>query len=298
MKDKVLVTLLDEQNLDYSKQLFASAKFNGGWDGDFLILSIDIDPEKLEWFKKQNIYILPCKKISSNNKNVNEKLLAKLNLFSPELKQWKKILYLDVDIIIRAKLDQILPEEGIKAAKYYKGFNKYKIFNHTYSYKNLYSNSTLALDSDLIENDTLSNLELEVKKFTQNTKKPSHLKLAEELITNHYFQKQFKPISIIYNVVPHLMKSIYGLDNKEVQGAIIHFQHEKPWDQNSYFHNEWLLNYQKANDFNNSPSTKKSYSPDEIEAIENNLAKKWILNYPKNKFTNIKGKLGNLLVKK
>lgn len=298
MKDKVLVTLVDEQNLDYSKQLFASAKFNGGWDGDFLILSININSEKLDWFKKQNIYILPCKKIASGNKNINEKLLTKLNLFSSELKQWKKILYLDVDIIIRAKLDQILPEEGIKAVKYYKGFDKYKIFNHAYNYKNLYSNSTLAFDSDLIKNDTLSNLELEVEKFTQTTKKSSYLKLTEELVTNHYFKKQFKPISIIYNIVPHLLRSIYGLDNKEIKGAIIHFQHEKPWDQNNYFYNEWLINYQKANNLSHASSTAKIWSSKEIKDLETNLAKKWMLNYPKSKFINIKGRLGNLLAKK
>jgi hypothetical protein len=38
---KLLVTLADEKYIDQAKQLFSSAYWNGGWDGDFMLLSYE-----------------------------------------------------------------------------------------------------------------------------------------------------------------------------------------------------------------------------------------------------------------
>jgi len=48
MKKHLLVTLANENYINQAKQLFSSAYFNGGWDGDYLLLAHEIPENKLK----------------------------------------------------------------------------------------------------------------------------------------------------------------------------------------------------------------------------------------------------------
>ena len=111
----VLTTVVDENYLEYAKQLFSGAYFNAGWKGDFLLIAHEVPREKLQWFIDKGIYVMGCKKFDSREyiERWHVSVMSKVYLFTTKMKRWDKVLYLDVDMIIRASLDKLMDVENL-----------------------------------------------------------------------------------------------------------------------------------------------------------------------------------------
>jgi len=130
MKRNLLVTTADENYIDAAKQFFASAYFNSGWQGDYMLLSCGINEKKLQWFKDRGIFVKKCEPLAPvgyKNRwaasNIN-----KIYLFQEEMKHWGKVLFFDADTIIRASLDGLLRVKSIVST--YPSLNRTKIREH------------------------------------------------------------------------------------------------------------------------------------------------------------------------
>jgi len=116
MKKNLLVTIADKNYFEKAKQLFSSVYFNAGWQGDYMILvpSKDKNEPGLEWFRKKGILV---KVLEPLYKDIIESVprndvILKFHLFTPEFKKWGHIIFLDVDIIVRASLDELTKVKG------------------------------------------------------------------------------------------------------------------------------------------------------------------------------------------
>lgn len=89
---KILVQVADKNYLDHSKALFANAKHQGRWDGDYCLIANNVKNADLGDFYKAGIKIL-----HTNNPNY---YYAKLDVFDIYFKRWDCVLYMDADIII------------------------------------------------------------------------------------------------------------------------------------------------------------------------------------------------------
>ena len=130
MKSSLLVTLADKKYIDQAKQLFSGAYFNAGWQGDYMLLAHDIPDKDLKWFLDKGILVKKCKGVFTDEEF--EKLhnswgskyrplgfvsiaLSKFYLFTPEFKKWKNVVYLDLDIVVRASLEELARVRGFWA---------------------------------------------------------------------------------------------------------------------------------------------------------------------------------------
>ena len=93
-KGAVLVTLADQSYLEQAKQVFASAYFNAGWKGDYLLLAHEIPEKDLQWFRQKGILIYHCQRIFNPKiAGAHPAILSKLYLFEDYFKKWQTIIY-------------------------------------------------------------------------------------------------------------------------------------------------------------------------------------------------------------
>jgi lipopolysaccharide biosynthesis glycosyltransferase len=252
MKEAVLVTLSSKDHLEYAKQLFASAYFNGGWNGDYLLLACAVPPKDLLWFKNRGILIKECEPISLEfSRCWREKeapfRLAKLNLFTPFFKQWEHVIYLDTDIIVRASFHDLVRIRNFAACLDFKPYaylgrqiahwgdlsGKYDFYCPTFN------SGVMTFDTKLITDELFSVL------LNLGEKYRNIYNFADQPVLNLYFYKKWKKISTSYNSYPdHFL--FYGIPRKWFEGIILHLIHYRPWDPRSPYYAEWLGNYSKA----------------------------------------------------
>ena len=109
----LLVTLANANFIDQAKQVFSSAYWPGGWDGDFLLLAHNVPEEDLDWFRNKGILVKCCSNAFS--KPIGRFSLAvydKFRLFTPEFRQWENIVYLDGDVMVRGPLTPLVEVQG------------------------------------------------------------------------------------------------------------------------------------------------------------------------------------------
>jgi lipopolysaccharide biosynthesis glycosyltransferase len=261
MKTHVLVTLADENYVEQAKQLFSSAYWNGGWDGDYLLLSYKIPEKKLKWFRKKGIFIFKCKELCKNSAIRNyrsitwtKSVINKFYLFDYSFKRWETLVFLDSDIIVRGSIKKLKEMEGFSAVK--DVFPKLKMqwvypiildfkedklkFKEIKKKFNLNSDSfnsgVMVIDTELIEKNTF----LEIINLFEKYKNLAIL--GEQSILNLFFYKKWNEIPVVYN-----NSSLHLEKNPSLKSVIIHSNFPpKFWDDKSLFKNEWKENLQKA----------------------------------------------------
>lgn len=108
MSEKVLVAMANDRFIDQAKQLFSSAYWNAGWDGDYLLLAYDFSDDDASWFREKGIEVLPVKNILEGDYSLGERITCcKAYMFTEYFKKWRNVVYLDVDIIIRAPFNEM-----------------------------------------------------------------------------------------------------------------------------------------------------------------------------------------------
>jgi lipopolysaccharide biosynthesis glycosyltransferase len=98
MKNEVVVLVADKNYKEHAKSLFVNIKKEGQWDGDYCLLTNMVEEEYREFVDK-GIYV---KQI-----NMSNPFYVKFSVFDSFFKQWKKVMYLDCDILINESLSKI-----------------------------------------------------------------------------------------------------------------------------------------------------------------------------------------------
>ena len=284
MQKNLLVTLADESYIDQAKQLFSSVYWNAGWKGDYMLLAHEIPEEKLRWFKNKGILIRRCE--SLYDKEIAGwpiVVWSKFYLFTPEFKKWKNIIFLDVDIIVRASLDELTKIKGF-AARYGSKLNhqfmkpKPMSQNGKSKKRNMKSSSELkknynlkvyginsgvmTFDTDIIKEDTFSQLQKLFELYGDICR------LADQSILSLFFYKKFIPLLQVYNCNVDHMISVCSVKPEKIKGIVLHFNNpNKPWSLKNPFYNEYKNNLDKAESINlkEIPAPRKIWTNEDIK---------------------------------
>jgi hypothetical protein len=100
---KVLVTLANKKFIEHSKNLFYSAKSQGDWEGDFVIIVPEEDKGKFDEkeFTNKGIEIFYGKTLPGNP----SAHYYKYYLWTEYFKKWDWIFYCDLDVLFFNKID-------------------------------------------------------------------------------------------------------------------------------------------------------------------------------------------------
>lgn len=266
-KRNLLVTLADRNYLHYAKQLFSSVYWNAGWKGDYMLLAHEIPGNELEWFTNKGILVKRCKPLYDQNigkENYPPVVLNIFYLFTPEFRQWKNIIFLDGDIIVRASLDTLTKDRGFASPRVIGDLLKYYFYDDTDPVQFAALNSrynlnvpafncgVMAFSSDIIREDILPNL----MQILDTYRKVSS---GSDPTLNQFFYKKWKKLSILYDVTPEKIEQYTGIAATKVKGIIIHLKDNELSDKNNTFYQEWKKNLEKAEfiDLNNIPKGEK-----------------------------------------
>jgi hypothetical protein len=256
MAKSVLVALADGKYLTQAKQLFATAYWNSGWSGDYLLLAYDTADHDLAWFSEKGIRIKHCPPRECGSNRIGDKITAcKCLLFSEYFKQWENVVYLDVDIVTRGSIDGLIGLTGFAACTSLGQTLKDNLVH--------FANIPQALANDL-----QSNFNLNEKAFNSGVMAfPTsiiHAGMYEELMAtfvryvnvgswggdqlplNLYFHNKWVELPVAYNQITPLGERSY--DPGKLQGLIIHCVSfgNGPWDSQSALHGEWRSNLERA----------------------------------------------------
>ena len=275
----LLVTLADKNYIDQAKQLFSSIYYNSGWQGDCMLLSNDIPEKELRWFRKRGILIKKCVPFYPEKVGINSiTVFSKLYVFSEEFKKWKKIIFLDGDIIVRGSIDDLIKVEGFNAVRI---INEDRhIFLHQFMdydkawlkrlkerfdvSKNAFNSGVMAFDTNIIKKNILNDF----KEIIDEYKKI--ICISEETVLNIYFYDQWKELPAVYNICPNYETGYRNCRPEELKGRILHFYStffpiaRKPWSKENQNYIEWNYNLSKADgvDFKKQRPLKKAIIQD------------------------------------
>ncbi|MEQ9619228.1 MAG: Stf0 family sulfotransferase [Deltaproteobacteria bacterium] len=273
-KKHVLVTLATRNYIDMAKQLFSSAYFNGGWDGDYLLLAHDIPEEDLSWFRERGIIIKHTAPLYEEEPGGMHACLAdKFHMFTPYFKKWRTVVYSDLDVIVKETLHELKEVKGFWAVEDWSPTLLDQIVNDKDieerhldrkecmdSIKGLnirYDLSTqpfgagfFAFSTDIITDDLFMELKKTMDKYQMISKHGDQLSF--NLCFYHRWRKLNHTFNVLvaqvnrdsYDVPPHTR---WGLA-ENLNAYVLHIFNPKPWDERSAFYWEWLMNLKRADD--------------------------------------------------
>jgi lipopolysaccharide biosynthesis glycosyltransferase len=249
---KLLVTLADEKYIEQAKQLFSSAYWNGGWDGDFMLLSYEIPENKLKDFRDRGILIKRIKPLKELTKDKWVMItLSKFYLFTDYFKKWDNIVFLDNDIIVRKsikKLADLNKFNGVTDAfpnvrdqfKYGVRGGQKKVGENFDLSEKTFNSGVMAFSSDVIKKDTFNRLKKICEKYLSCSNP------GEQGIINLYFYQRWNELPFAWNFNPlHVINPFKKTKNLDI-GVLWHFMGtKKPWLMENYFYDEWKKNLDK-----------------------------------------------------
>ena len=277
-KKNLLVTLADGKYINQAKQFFASAFFNSGWQGDYMLLTHDISEEDKNWFERKGIIVYDPPLLASVILTPSGHIpltLSKLYLFTEAFKEkWGTIIFYDCDVIIRASLDGLLDYSGLSAPSgdHFRLENEYYLEKMSTELrrridirKQSFCAGSFYFKTNIIEENTFKNL---LNLFNNNKEIFKH---GDEALFNLYFYDKWNKVPIVYNDPVNLLKIKYDINEKRDKSIAIHFIHfPKPWEKSSPYYLEWHNNLERAEDINlaNRLEAKRVINKSEIRQYE------------------------------
>lgn len=262
MKNAVAV-LSDEGHLEKTKQVFYSSYKYGNWTGDYILLAHEItDESKLTWFTSRNIRVIHTR--HSNIYGVSREnsvavYYAKLQLFHPSLRDYRTIIYLDTDMIVRKDLSGLLHYDRFAAADDCFRYPLRHQFNlpenkelkqNPKKYRDIlnklspYNLNKPAFNAGMMVIDAFNNTQERYDEIVQLARElGKYSVLGDQGVLNCYFQNSRKRIPYVYN-------DFYQSDDFNRQGlisrkndedaVILHLTYPvKPWHPDSDYREEW-----------------------------------------------------------
>ncbi|MCC5917964.1 MAG: hypothetical protein JJU02_11630 [Cryomorphaceae bacterium] len=276
-KDHALVLVVDNNYLEYAKQVIACSRLQGHWNEDYVLITHEISDEKCRWFTDRGVHIFKAK--SFINKSVKENkadvwpevVYAKLYLLHPYFARWKKLVYLDTDVIVRKDIRHLLSYENFAAREETMGQKliyqfipdlKYLSKSHKDAIHSLPHNlMASSFNVGVMMIPSANNTQSQFDHIVEMAEKMYGLAyFPEQAVFNLFYFGRWKNIPYVYN--DFFVHDWFIPRKTPVEAVILHLMgNPKPWQEESPFHEEWKLNYQKANDcFNHPPGGEK---PDE-----------------------------------
>lgn len=286
MSEKVLVAMANDRFSDQAKQLFSSAYWNAGWDGDYLLLAYDFSDDDASWFREKGIKVLPVNNILEGDYSLGERITCcKSYMFTEYFMKWRNVVYLDVDIIIRAPFNEMgtvngfyaCPSLGQTVRDNFIEFEKLdddvknrieRIFDLE---KKSFNAGVLAFSTDIITAKTFDNFVEYIKTYIDVSRFG-----GDQLAMNLFFP-DWKSLPPVYNFTLPLD---YPVNPKRIDAIITHLVSfgDGPWNPKSPFRQEWLDNLAKAEqiDLANIPH-REPWTQKRINQASRALVKKHLL---------------------
>ncbi|TVQ78314.1 MAG: hypothetical protein EA358_05240 [Flavobacteriales bacterium] len=264
MGDYALALVADESYLDYTKQVFVAARRQGCWSEDLLLIAHEISQDKLEWFIDQGVIVHHAQPIIFSKPQENKAatwplvVYAKLNLFHPEFSRWKKIIYLDTDVLIRKDIRGLLEFNHFAAAR--ESLNAPLEFQFvpdevylSAQHKKLVKNLGVDLGAPsfnvgvmLIASQTNTPQQFEALCELAN-RMHGLAYFPEQAVLNVFFQRRWAVLPYAYNDL--FVHDWFVPRKNDHDSVILHLVGKpKPWESTSPYHTEWLANFRRAND--------------------------------------------------
>lgn len=218
-KNHVLVTLATREYIDMAKQLFSSAYFNGGWDGDYLLLAHDVPDNELSWFTDKGILIIHTSPLYEGKPGGMHPCLAdKFHMFTPYFRKWRTVVYSDLDAIVKESLDELKEVNGFWAVEDWsptltdqtvnemdireRGLDPVECREVIGKAERLYEMSRrpfcagfFAFSTDIITNDMFDDLKKKMDEYEVISKH------GDQLSMNFFFYDRWKALSHTFNVL-------------------------------------------------------------------------------------------------
>ena len=262
-KQDLLITLCDANFIPQAKQLFASAYFKAGWPGDCLLLAQDLPAEERRWFEERGIIVFsppPLAAAPLGDRAYPPIILSKLYFFTPYFKRWRKLVFLDADIIINCSLDGLLRYGGFSAPyaatlqlrDEFLSLPEQGASEKKYDWDSRpFSAGVMVIETDLIKDETFGELQALYHRFR------GCYRFGEESVLNLYLYQRWQEISLAYNSTPWYLDSYYKLPDRRSLAVIRHFVgRPKPWEDSSPYLAAWRANLALADqvDFKLAPA--------------------------------------------
>lgn len=267
---KLLVTLASSNHVNQAKQVFSSAHFNAGWDGDFMLLGVDLDPAAISWFKNKGIHVRICAPIRLEEIREFETIaLAKFYVFKKEFTQWDTIIFVDADVIIQGSLEAISKRKGFNAwvpeyiCPLFGLLRNFGVVNENLDpqlkqgmlrlkssypiYASCFSSGAFEFSTDIIKDDTFDALCALSQAYYKYTA------FLDMLALNLYFYKKWKRLPLIYHIYLTLGHPFLKINPNACPGIILHFPgtdkeqwNDKPWNPGHPFYGIWKANFDRS----------------------------------------------------
>jgi hypothetical protein len=283
MRGNLLVTLADRNFLVQAKQLFSSVYWNAGWRGDYMLLACEIPETELQWFRRKGILVKEVRPYGGRLSD-NDGLLypatvtSKLCLFSEEFKEWRTVVFIDADCIVRYSLNSLVMTKRFAAARDWLNTAvigcqsrrpesmEERVYSQQFDGFNLrataFNTGVFAFNTDIIDNSTQAALKGIVDKYRDLSR------FGEQLWMNLYFYRKWDKLPMGYNLFASYLHTKRRVTKKQVDGVVLHFprcgneEAMRCWDRNNAFYDEWKRNLERAEliDLTHIPQPKRRWS--------------------------------------
>lgn len=267
-RSAVLVTLADAQHVDAARQVFSSARHEGGWTGDFALLVHEgrdrVASEELDRFRSEGVRIIRCRPLFEGRAAVYPAVVfSKLYLFAERFKSWDHVVFLDADTIVRASLDPLRSVSGFRAVRAPAlGLLRHQVFDYLQpahhrkqiierdptAYRSFVSAHDLdrpAFNSGVMAFSTDIITERSFDELVRLTHEYRSIMKGDEGILNLYFYGSWRALPLAYNACAR------GVSNWRISdidaGVVLHFLGDhKPWDQDHALYTAWRRNLERT----------------------------------------------------
>lgn len=239
----VLVTLANSSYLNAARQLFSSAHFAGGWRGDYLLLASGVEEKEVRDFLAKGIHVRSVDHVGDDSLSERFRVgLGKIDVFNTYFQKWDRVLYLDGDMIIRARLKPNLLKPNFGAVRDVLSLNsQLEQGTGAAGLKNTgtFNAGMLSFNTGILKEDTYSTILDGVLNQWQGKN------LVDQPAVNVYFQNVWTPLPMDCNVIANM--PIFGrVWTEERRGTIIHFTTTpKPWESDTPAKQEWEANLKR-----------------------------------------------------
>ncbi len=260
-KKDAIVLVADAAYLDYARQVCYSAHRYGNWKGDYVLLVCDCSNADLSWFTERGVHVYDFELLTKNSINGWPPVIFhKFYLLHPMMKRWRKLIYLDTDIMVLKDINHLTKLKGFAASPDHDLLSMRGQFFNMSELRTELRPKMEYLEQKYNLNEVSFNVGMMVFDPRKNSMKLFHkalkmledyhavVKYPEQAIFNLFFYKKWKRLSNYNNY--YNPEYVYKQGVKKNHAVILHFiGNSKPWHQDNIMYRIWVDNLKNAQHF-------------------------------------------------